>query len=310
MPDQEQKTRDILKKVRRLEIRTNRMVTDALSGAYHSVFRGQGMDFEEVREYAPGDEIRSIDWNVTARMDRPFVKIYREERELTLMLLVDLSASGSFGSESESKRELAAEIASVLAFAATKNNDKVGLLIFSDRIETYVPPRKGRSHILRVIREILFFEPEGKGTDLPDALDHMNRLLKRKAVVFVISDFLQGPDGRLPDPDNPRGDAVFRALSRTNRRHDLTTIFLSDEREHHLPPVGRITLEDLETGETVEIDTSSRRLRSNYEKENENRLTKMNRAFNQLGLGRLSLKTGEPYIHRLRRYLEGRGKRR
>tara|TARA_R100000027_G_scaffold10258_1_gene7379 strand:- start:17327 stop:18259 length:933 start_codon:yes stop_codon:yes gene_type:complete len=310
MAEQEDQTREILRKVRRLEIRTNRMVTDALSGAYHSVFKGQGMDFEEVREYAPGDEIRSIDWNVTARMDRPFVKIYREERELTLMLLVDLSASGSFGSAAESKRELAAEIASVLAFAASRNNDKVGLLIFTDRIETYVPPRKGRSHILRVIREILYFEPEGKGTDLPDALDHLNRLLKRKAVVFLISDFLQGPDGRLPDPEQPRGDAVFRALSRTHRRHDLTTIFLSDEREHTLPSVGRITLEDSETGETVELDTSSRRIRERYETENRNRLEKMNKAFNQLGLGSLSLRTGEPYIHHLRRYLERRERKR
>ncbi|MBC2603713.1 DUF58 domain-containing protein [Puniceicoccus vermicola] len=310
MAEQEDQTREIIRKVRRLEIRTNRMVTDALSGAYHSVFKGQGMDFEEVREYAPGDEIRSIDWNVTARMDRPFVKIYREERELTLMLLVDLSASGSFGSASESKRELAAEIASVLAFAASRNNDKVGLLIFTDRIETYVPPRKGRYHILRVIREILYFQPEGKGTDLPDALDHMNRLLKRKAVVFLISDFLQGPDGRLPDPEQPRGDAVFQALSRTHRRHDLTTIFLSDEREHSLPPVGRITLEDSETGETVELDTSSRRVRDRYEKENRDRLAKMNRAFNQLGLGSLALSTGEPYIHHLRRYLEKRERQR
>lgn len=310
MAEQEDQTREIIRKVRRLEIRTNRMVTDALSGAYHSVFKGQGMDFEEVREYAPGDEIRSIDWNVTARMDRPFVKIYREERELTLMLLVDLSASGTFGSASESKRELAAEIASVLAFAASRNNDKVGLLIFTDRIETYVPPRKGRHHILRVIREILYFEPEGKGTDLPDALDHLNRLLKRKAVVFLISDFLQGPDGRLPDPEHPRGDAVFRALSRTHRRHDLTTIFLSDEREHSLPPVGRITLEDSETGETVELDTSSRRIRDRYEKENRDRLAKMNRAFSQLGLGSLALRTGEPYIHHLRRYLERRERRR
>jgi len=310
MAEQEEQTRDILRKVRRLEIRTNRMVTEALSGAYHSVFKGQGMDFEEVREYQPGDEIRSIDWNVTARMDRPFVKIYREERELTLMLLVDLSASGAFGSTAESKRELAAELASVLAFAATKNNDKVGLLLFTDRIETYVPPRKGRSHILRVIREILFYKPEGKGTDLPDALDHMNRLLKRKAVVFLLTDFLQGPDGRLPDPDQPRGDAVFRALSRTHRRHDLTTLFLSDEREHSLPPVGRITLEDSETGETVEIDTSSRRVRQRYEDENRDRLAKMNRAFNQLGLGNLALRTGEPYIHHLRRYLERREHRR
>ncbi len=308
-PTEHEKTREILRKVRQLEIRTNRMVTDALSGAYHSVFKGQGMDFEEVREYTPGDEIRSIDWNVTARMDRPFVKIYREERELTLMLLVDLSASGSFGSTAESKRELAAEIASVLAFAASRNNDKVGLLIFTDHIETYVPPRKGRSHILRVIREILFYEPSGKGTDLPDALDHLNRLLKRKAVVFLLSDLLQGPDGRLPDPDQPRGDAVFQALARTNRRHDLTTILLSDEREHTLPPVGRISLEDSETGRTVELDTSSTRIRRRYEEENRSRREKTRRAFNQLGLGNLPVQTGEPYHHSLRRYLERRGSR-
>ena len=243
-------------------------------------------------------------------MDRPFVKTYREERELTLMLLVDLSASGSFGSSAESKRELAAEIASVIAFSASKNNDKVGLLLFTDRIETYVPPRKGRFHILRVIREILFFEPGSRGTDLADALDHLNRLLKRKAVVFLLSDFLQGPDGRLPDPDQPRGDSVFRALARTNRRHDLTAILLSDERESTLPPVGRITLEDSETGETVELDTSSRRIRERYETENRDRLERTRRAFAQLGIGNLPLRTGEPYLHRLQRYFEGRGRSR
>lgn len=304
------KTREILKKVRQLEIRTHRLVTDTLSGAYHSVFKGRGMNFEEVREYIPGDEVRSIDWNVTARVGHPHIKIYREERELTLVLLVDLSASGAFGSEQESKRELAAEIASLLAFAATRNNDKVGLLLFTDRIETYIPPRKGRKHILRVIREILYFEPKGKGTDLSYAMDHLNRMLKRKAVLFLLSDFLQGPDGSLPDPDNPRGDQVFRSLARTNLRHDLTAIQLMDPRERELPNVGTILLEDAETGESIEIPTANRHLRERYQHESDRRQEKMTYAFNKLGIGNLAIRTGEPYDFALRKYLMNRSRRR
>lgn len=302
--------REILRKVRQIEIRTNRLVTEALTGAYHSVFKGQGMDFEEVREYAPGDDVRAIDWNVTAKMDRPFIKQFREERELTIMLLVDLSASGAFGSADESKRELAAEIASVLAFSATKNNDKVGLLVFTDEVEQYIPPRKGRQHVLRVIREILFHEPRRRGTNVVRALDSVNRMLKRKAIVFLLTDFLQGPDGRLPSPHDRRGDELFRALALTNRRHDLTTILLSDPREMELPNIGLITLEDSETGQLVELDTASQKVRSLYAKQNRERLNGLHKGLRQAGVGALPVTTGEPYINTLRRYFESRSQRR
>ncbi|GHC05150.1 DUF58 domain-containing protein [Cerasicoccus arenae] len=302
--------REILRKVRQIEIRTNRLVTDALTGAYHSVFKGQGMDFEEVREYAPGDDVRAIDWNVTAKMDRPFIKKFREERELTIVLLVDLSASGAFGSEDESKRELAAEIASVLAFSATKNNDKVGLMLFTDEVEQYIPPRKGRQHVLRVIREILFHEPQHTGTNVVMALDTVNRMIKRKAIVFLLTDFLQGPDGRLPAPNEHNGDALFRALALTNRRHDLTTILLSDPREVQLPNVGLIALEDAETGQLVEIDTGSSKVRSLYAKQNRERLDGLHKGLRQAGVGALPVCTGEPYINNLRRYFEARSQRR
>ncbi|MBC2592895.1 DUF58 domain-containing protein [Ruficoccus amylovorans] len=304
------RTREILKKVRQVEIRTNRLVTDALAGAYHSIFKGQGMDFEEVREYTPGDDVRSIDWNVTAKMDRPFIKKFREERELTIMLLVDLSASGGFGSAEESKRERAAEIASVLAFSAVRNNDKVGLILFTDQVEAVVLPKKGRQHVLRVIREILYFEPQSTGTDIVNALDTMNRMLKRRAVAFLVTDFLQGPDGRLPDPADRHGDAVFRTLTLTNKRHDLTAIVMADPREAELPDIGIVTLEDAETGQVVEVDTSSRQLRALYKRENERRVDLLQRGLRQSGVGVIPVSTTEPYITRLRQYFSNRSKRR
>ncbi|WP_309383025.1 DUF58 domain-containing protein [Cerasicoccus frondis] len=303
-------TREILRKVRQIEIRTNRLVTDSLTGAYHSVFKGRGMDFEEVREYAPGDDVRAIDWNVTAKMDRPFIKQFREERELTIVLMVDLSASGAFGSLDESKRELAAEIASVLAFSATKNNDKVGLLLFTDEVEQYIPPRKGRQHVLRVIREILFHEPRHTGTNVVKALDTVNHMIKRKAIVFLLTDFLQGPDGRLPTPEERQGDDLFRALGITNRRHDLTTILISDRREVELPDIGIISLEDAETGQLVDIDTSSAKVRQLYAKQNRERLAGLHRGLRQAGVGALPVTTGEPYVNNLRRYFESRSQRR
>jgi len=307
MPES-QEIRDILRKVRQVEIRTRRLVTDALAGAYHSSFKGRGMDFEEVREYAPGDDVRAIDWNVTAKMDRPFIKLYREERELTLMLLVDLSASGMFGSGDYSKRELAAEVASVLAFSAVKNNDKVGLLLFTDHVEQFIPPKKGRSHVLRVIREILFHKPQGQGTDIAYALDYMNRLLKRRSLCFLVSDFLQGPDGKLPEPVS--GDALFRALSLTNKRHDLITLMLGDPREQSLPDVGVVLLEDAETGQVVELDTSSARVRKAFAQQNQKRLDAMMRGMRQRGVDVLNLSTGEPYVNVLKRFFEKRGARR
>ncbi len=303
-------TASILRRVRQIEIRTRRLVTDAMAGAYHSVFKGQGMDFEEVREYAPGDDVRRIDWNVTAKMDRPFVKKFREERELTLMLLVDGSASGAFGSADASKRELAAEIASVLAFSATRNNDKVGLGLFTDHMEKFVHPQKGRQHILRVIRDILFFSPQRRGTNLVHALEHTNRLLRRRAIVFLITDFLQGPNGELPNPQDGRGSELFRALALTNRRHDLVCVTLSDPRERELPSVGLLTLEDSETGQLVEIDTGNPAMRRRYAKENRARVDQLHRGLRQSGIDSLVLSTEAPYITALRQFFEQRSHRR
>jgi len=303
-------TSAIIRRVRQIEIRTQRMVTDAMVGAYHSVFKGQGMDFEEVREYTPGDDVRRIDWNVTAKMDRPFVKKFREERELTLMLLVDGSASGTFGSASVSKRELAAEIASVLAFSATRNNDKVGLGLFTDRMEKFVHPQKGRQHILRVIRDILCFSPAHRGTDLVQAVNYTNRLLRRRAIVVLISDFLHGPGSALPDPASPRSVELFRALALTNRHHDLICVSLSDPRERELPAVGLLSIEDAESGQVVEINTNNSAVRLRYAKENRRRQEQFRRGLLQTGAGVLPLSTDQSYILPLRRFFEQRSKRR
>src|SRR6266850_1121609 len=223
--DTTKSTREILRKVRHIEIRTKRLVNDSLAGEYHSVFKGRGMDFDEVREYSPGDEVRTIDWNVTARAGRPFVKKFTEERELTILLLVDISASGNFGSADLSKRDLAAELASVLAFSAIRNSDKVGLLLYTDRVERYLPPKKGRRHVLRVVRDILYHTPEGRGTDSVKALDVANHVLHRRAIVFLISDF-QSPG----DPVRTRVE-LRRAMRQTNRRHDLIAVQVADPRE-------------------------------------------------------------------------------
>ena len=248
-------TRDILRKVRQIEIRTNRIVSDSLAGHYHSVFKGRGMDFDEVREYVPGDEVRTIDWNVTARAGRPFIKKFAEERELTLLLLVDVSASGHFGSGAQSKRDVAAELACVLALSATRNNDKVGLVLFTDQIELYIPPKKGRRHVLRVVREILFFRPSQRGTDLVRALEFANRMSARRSVVFLISDFQTTGVG--PESASP----LRRALSQSARRHDLVAVNIRDPREQALPDLGVVILQDAESGEVMQIDTGRRRTR-------------------------------------------------
>lgn len=306
MPD---KITDMLRKVRQIEIRTNRHVSDALAGAYRSVFKGRGIDFEESREYMPGDEIRSIDWNVTARTNKAHVKKYREDRELTLMLAVDLSASGNFGSADQSKRELAAELASALAFSASRNNDKVGLALFTNKLELVIPPRKGRKHILRVVREILFFRPQNTGTDIPSALDEINRLLKRRAIVVCISDFLQGPDGRLPNSGEKHSDAVFKALDITNRRHDLVCFGLVDPRELEMPDIGVVTLEDGETGEIVDLDTSNPAVRKAYAEENASRLANFRRALLGSKIDLLEVPTNKPYIGALKKFFDRRGAR-
>jgi len=297
-------TSDIIKKVRHLEIRTRKLVTDSLTGAYHSSFKGRGMDFEEVREYAIGDDVRSIDWNVSAKMDKPFIKIYREERELTLMLLIDLSASGIFGSVEQSKRERAAEIASVLAFSATRNNDKVGLLLYTDEVEHYIPPKKGRRHILRVIRDILFFEPEGRATNHKTALDYLNRVQRRKAVVFLVSDFLDS------ETSVTAVDAqLFNTLALTNQRHDLISIALTDPRESELPNVGLITLEDAETGEMVELDTGSRAVRERYRQKAAARQAGFQSGMRRKGLDWIEASTEGPYLPALRQLFARRSSR-
>lgn len=300
---------DIIKKVRRLEIRTRRLVTDSVTGAYYSSFKGRGMDFEEVREYAIGDDVRTIDWNVSAKMDRPFVKVFREERELTLMLLIDLSASGIFGSVEQSKRERAAEIASVIAFSASQNNDKVGLLLYTDEVEHYIPPKKGRRHILRVIRDILFFEPKGKATHHKSALDYLNRVQRRKSVVFLISDFL---DSNSPDIDSPlpaSHSSLFTTLALTHQRHDLVSIALSDPREFELPEVGLITLEDAETGEMVEIDTGSRATRERYAQLARERRERFQTGMRKKGLDWIEARTDQPYLPALRQLFARRASR-
>jgi uncharacterized protein (DUF58 family) len=286
---------DILKKIRVLEIKTRGLVEAAFAGDYHSVFKGRGMNFEDVREYQPGDEIRAIDWNVTARLGTPFVKKFTEERELTVMLIVDVSASGNFGSTTQSKRELAAEVACLLAFSAIRNNDKVGLLLFTDRVELFIPPKKGRSHTLRLIREILFFEPEGRGTNPALALDSLNRIVTRRAVVFFISDF-QAPD-------------FSKALSVSGRRHDFIAFHVQDEREKVLPNIGIITLEDAETGEQIEIDTGDRATRARFVDLAGEQQTELLRTLRRNNVDAIALRTGEDYLPALRSFFKQRERR-
>jgi uncharacterized protein (DUF58 family) len=299
--------REILKKIRQIEIRTNRIVTETLAGQYHSVFKGQGMNFDEVREYQPGDEVRSIDWNVTARMNHPFVKKFVEERELTLMLVVDVSGSGRFGSQAQSKRELAAEIASVLAFSAIRNNDKVGLVLFTDEVEKFIPPRKGRKHVLRVIREVLFFEPQRRGTNLPGALDFANRMLAHRAIMVLVSDFLS-PSGTTPSATDKRGFQT--AIKQANRRHDLVAVQVTDRFEMELPDLGRLIFEDAESGEVVEINTANDSMRNAFALRQWRNQEELARMFRSAAVDTIQLRTDQPYSAALGRFFETREKRR
>jgi uncharacterized protein (DUF58 family) len=299
--------REILKKIRQIEIRTNRIVTETLAGQYHSVFKGQGMNFDEVREYQPGDEVRSIDWNVTARMNHPFVKKFVEERELTLMLVVDVSGSGRFGSQAQSKRELAAEIASVLAFSAIRNNDKVGLVLFTDEVEKFIPPRKGRKHVLRVIREVLFFEPQRRGTNLPGALDFANRMLAHRAIMVLVSDFLS-PSGTTPSATDKRGFQT--AIKQANRRHDLVAVQVTDRFETELPDLGRLIFEDAESGEVVEINTGNDSMRNAFALRQWRNQEELARMFRSAAVDMIQLRTDQPYGAALGRFFETREKRR
>ena len=287
--------KEILKKIRRIELRTRRLVNSIFAGQYHSVFKGRGMNFEEVREYAPGDEIRSIDWNVTARMNAPYIKKFTEERELCVMLLVDVSASGMFGSVDLSKRELAAEVASILAFSAINNNDKVGLILFTNEVELFIPPKKGRLHTLRLIREMLYLEPKGRGTDLAGALDYLNRLTNRRSVVFIISDFMS--------PD------FTKALTVTGKRHDLVAMPVTDPGEGNLPDVGIVTLEDAETGAQIDVNTSSRAVRRGLSELHEERTRSLERLLRSRRIDIVRLSTSEDYLIALRAFFEQRERR-
>ncbi len=300
---EEQITKEILKKVRQIEVRTSRLVNDTLAGNYQSVFKGRGMNFDEVREYVPGDEIRTIDWNVTARTGIPHIKKFTEERELTIMLLIDISGSGDFGSAKRSKREIMAEIGSVLAFSAVRNNDKVGLVLFSDFVELYIPPKKGRSHILRLIREILFFQPQGRKTDLLVPLDFINGVAKRKCVTFLISDFC------LPGAFEDALSALQPKMQVTNRRHDLISMIISDPREHTIPDVGWLTIEDAESGMQVELDTSDPAVRQEYAELAASRTQILHKTIRSAGVDLLDLSTDESYIPPLMNFFGNRRRR-
>ena len=287
--------KEIFDKVRRIEITTSRLVSDVFAGAYHSVFKGRGMEFDEVREYQMGDDIRAIDWNVTARTGSAHIKKYIEERELTVMIMVDASSSCHFGSTATLKSVLAAEIAAVLAFSAIRNNDKVGLLMFTDRVELYIPPRKGKTHVLRVIREVLYFKPEHKGTDIPGALRYLTKVLSRKSVAFVISDFF--------------GDHFQKALKITNRYHDVIAVTLNDPREKDLPDCGLVELRDAETGQRVVVDSSNPRVRQTYEEAASQRFTRRNRLFAATKVDHIDVSTDVPYAQELVRFFARRKKR-
>ena len=295
MAEQERIPPEILRKVRKIELATRHRVDDLFGGAYHSVFKGTGMEFDEVREYAAGDEVRSIDWNVTARMGRPFIKRYREERELTVLLVVDASASGLFGSRERLKSEVIAEVASVLAFSAIRNQDKVGCLIFTDRVEQYIPPEKGHRHVLRIIRELLYVKPEGSGTDLGGALETVRRLLKRKAVVFLVSDFMA------PDFETP--------LRLAARRHDLVALNIRDRLEGELPDVGLLQVRDAESGERVWLDTSNRWVRKHFAEEAAARDARFSQLCGKNGVDEIRLDPAEDYARPLVQFFRKRAKR-
>lgn len=285
-------TKEILKKVRKIEIKTRRLSDHIFSGEYHTSFKGRGMTFSEVRQYQYGDDVRAIDWNVTARYNEPFVKVFEEERELTMMLIVDISGSESFGTKNQQKRDMITEIAATLAFSATQNNDKIGLLLFSDQIELYIPPKKGKSHVLRIIRELIEFEPKSKKTDLSHALKYLSSVMKKKAIVFVISDFM--------------ATSYEHTLKIAAKRHDVTGIRVFDQREEHLPNIGIVNLLDAETGETLLVDTQSKTVRQNYEKYYLENVSYFKDIFSKCGAGTISSRVDESYVTKLLGYFKAR----
>lgn len=287
--------KEIIRKIRRIQIYTNRAVDDILAGQYRSVFKGRGMEFAEVREYQIGDDVRFIDWNVTARMGKPYVKQFAEERELTVMLLVDASGSGRFGSVERTKNDIAAEIAALIAFSAIRNNDKVGLIIFTDRVEKFIPPKKGRSHVLRVIREILYFEPEGRLTDINSAIEYLMRVTNRRTVAFLVSDFIASD--------------FAGKLRAANQRHDMIAIRIADPREFELPRVGLIELEDPETGERALINTRNNRLRKRFEQLSKSRHAEQARMFRSMRVDSVDIRTDSSYVEPLVRFFRMRERR-
>ena len=286
---------EVMRQIRRIQIRTSRMVNEFLAGQYESVFKGQGMEFKEVRAYVPGDDVRTIDWNVTARTGDPHVKIMAEERELTVMLMVDMSGSGRFGSVSRFKNELAAELCAVLAYSAIMNNDKVGLMIFTDKVELMVPPQKGRKHVLRVIREVLCHEPQGRGTDIPAALHYLNNVTRRKAVVFLVSDFM--------------ADNYETALRLANKRHDIIAVAVTDPREEDLPSVGIASLRDAETGREVLVNTSDGKVRRAYADLAAARAQARDERFRKTRVDAMYVRTDQPYVNEIHRFFRMREKR-
>lgn len=287
--------KEVIKKIRKIEIYTNKLVSDVLAGKYHSIFKGRGMEFSEVRHYQIGDDIRDIDWNVTARMGQTFLKQYTEERELTVMLMVDASGSCGFGSTHRMKREIIAEIGALFAFSAIRNNDRVGLLIFTDRVGKYVPPQKGRKNVLRVIREMLYFQPRHEGTDIAGALDYLNQVLKRKAVVFLISDF--------------QAHGYSRALSVAGRHHDVIAVTITDPRELELPDVGMIELEDAESGEIFLVDTSKKQVRGDYRKASLLRKEQREKEFRSMSVDYIDVMTNQSYIKPITTFFRQRARR-
>ena len=286
-------TKDLLKKVRKIEIKTRRLSDHIFSGEYHTSFKGRGMTFSEVRQYQFGDDIRAIDWNVTARYNEPYVKVFEEERELTMMLMVDISGSENFGTKNQLKSEIVTEIAATMAFSATQNNDKIGLILFSDDIELYIPPKKGKSHVLRIIRELIEFQPKSKKTDLSQALKFLSATQKKKAIVFLISDFMVDDD-------------YEKTLKIAGKKHDVTGIRVYDQREEKMPNVGVIEVEDAESGKIITIDTTSKKVRMEYEKNYHEKVNYFKDIFSKCGSGTVSTRVDESYVTKLLGYFKSR----
>lgn len=285
----------LLKKVRKIEIKSKGLSNHIFAGEYHTAFKGTGMAFSEVREYQSGDDIRSIDWNVTARYNTPFVKIFEEEREMTVMLLIDVSASGDFGTNKQYKKDLATEIAAVLAFSAIKNNDKVGVIFFSDRIEKFIIPKKGKSHILRIIREIVSLEPDSKGTDIAMALEYFNSVIKKRSICFLLSDFTSTP--------------FSKPLKIASKKHDIVGVRIHDKRESEMPNIGLVPMQDMETDKLVYVDTSDKEIRLNYSKTRSQKIKELNKIFETNGVDLVQISTGEDYVKPLVNFFKRRGKR-